>query len=222
MTRCRPREWHKRQERPALVAPHSSNVCARNLRLGLRLRHCSRAARRRRSISRASKASAHCAYAAGTWQSMAAHRLWWLVCHRQCCQSLTCVLEPQQAAAAAAVAACCCLIQSSQRRSEACRNRVVLSLLRLSAFKPIDRSWMVARVSLRRVQLATCDDVGRARARVLWSKQREKGGSDDCHKTSDLAHPGLDLVSVGSQAFEPPTLTHALGTSHSVLSFIRL
>ena len=70
MTRCRPREWHKRQERPALVAPHSSNVCARNLRLGLRLRHCSRAARRRRSISRASKASAHCAYAAGTWQSM--------------------------------------------------------------------------------------------------------------------------------------------------------
>ena len=100
MTRCRPREWHKRQERPALVAPHSSNVCARNLRLGLRLRHCSRAARRRRSISRASKASAHCAYAAGTWQSMAAHRLWRLVCHRQCCQSLTCVLEPQQAAAA--------------------------------------------------------------------------------------------------------------------------
>ena len=123
VTRCRPREWHKRQERTALVAPHSSNVCARNLRLGLRLRHSSRAARRRRSISRASKASAHCAYAAGTWQSMAAHRLWRLVCHRQCCQSLTCVLEPQQAAAAAAAAACCCLIQSSQRRSEACRTR---------------------------------------------------------------------------------------------------
>ena len=195
VTRCRPREWHKRQERPALVAPHSSNVCARNLRFGLRLRHCSRAARRRRSISRASKASAHCAYAAATWQSMAAHRLWRLVCHRQCCQSLTCVLEPQQAAAAAAVAACCCLIQSSQRRSEAYRNRVVLSLLKLSAFKPIDRSWMVARVSLRRVQLATCDDMGRACARVLWSKQREKGGSDAiCHKTSDLPHPGLDLV----------------------------
>ena len=57
MTRCRPREWHKRQERPALVAPHSSNVCARNLRLGLRLRHCSRAARRLRSISRASNAT---------------------------------------------------------------------------------------------------------------------------------------------------------------------
>ena len=59
MTRCRPREWHKRQERPALVAPHSSNVCARNLRLGLRLRHCSRAARRRRSISRAHPMRAH-------------------------------------------------------------------------------------------------------------------------------------------------------------------
>ena len=178
MTRCRPREWHKRQERPALVAPHSSNVCAPNLRLGLRLRHCSRAARRRRSISRASKASAHCAYAAGTWQSMAAHRLWRLVCHRQCCQSLTCVLEPQQAAAAAAVAACCCLIQSSQRRSEAYRNRVVLSLLRLSAFKPIDRSWMVPRVSLRRGVLAMA-----GLRSVRWraeraTKQRENHGSD--------------------------------------------
>ena len=152
VTRCRPREWHKRQERPALVAPHSSNACARNLRLSLRLRHCSRAARRRRSISRASKASAHCAYAAGTWQSMAAHRLWWLVCHRQCCQSLTCVLEPQQAAAASSSSSLLLPHKSSQRRSEACRNRVVLSLLRLSAFKPIDRSWMVARVSLRLVQ----------------------------------------------------------------------
>ena len=62
------------------------------------------------------------------------------------------VTEPQQAAAAAAAAACwcCCLIQLSQRRSEGCRNRVVLSLLRLSAFKPINRSWMVPRVSLRR------------------------------------------------------------------------
>ena len=87
-------------------------------------------------------------------------------------------------------AGCCCRSssslllphKSSQRRSEACRNRVVLSLLRLSAFKPIDRSWMVARVSLRRVQLATCDDMGRACARVLWSKQRDKGVSDAiCH-----------------------------------------
>ena len=126
---------------------------------------------------------------------MAAHRLWWLVCHRQCCQSLTCVLEPQQAAAASSSSSLLLPHKSSQRRSEACRNRVVLSLLRLSAFKPIDRSWMVARVSLRRVQLATCDDMGRAGARVLWSKQHEKRGSDDCHKTSDLAHPGLDLVS---------------------------
>ena len=40
----------------------------------------------------------------------------------------------------AAAGCCCCLIQSSQRRSEACRIRVVLSLLRLSAFEPIDRS----------------------------------------------------------------------------------
>ena len=100
VTRCKPREWHQRQERRALAAPRSCTECARSVCHGHRLRHCSRAARRRRSISRASKASAHCAYAAGTWQSMAAHRLWWLVCHRQCCQSLTCVLEPQQAAAA--------------------------------------------------------------------------------------------------------------------------
>jgi len=35
---------------------------------------------------------------------------------------------------------CCCLIQSSQRCSEACRIRAVLSLLRLSAFEPVDRS----------------------------------------------------------------------------------
>ena len=195
VTRCRPREWHKRQERPALVAPHSSNVCAPNLRLGLRLRHCSRAARRRRSISRASKASAHCAYAAATWQSMAAHRLWRLVCHRQCCQSLTCVLEPQQAAAAAAVAACCCLIQSSQRRSEACRNRVVLSLLRLRSFKPIDRSWMVARVLLRRVQLATCDDVGRARVRAPFGQNNEKKADLTIVTKRQIpsSHPSLGL-----------------------------
>ena len=99
----------------------SCTECARSVCHGHRLRHCSRAARRRRSISRASKASAHCAYAAGTWQSMAAHRLWRLVCHRQCCQSLTCVLEPQQAAAAAAAAACCCLISQASgaaRRAE--------------------------------------------------------------------------------------------------------
>ena len=152
MTRCKPREWHQRQERRALAAPRSCTECARSVCHGHRLRHCSRAARRRRSISRASKASAHCAYAAGTWQSMAAHRLWRLVCHRQCCQSLTCVLEPQQAAAAAAAVACCCLIQSSQRRSEACRIRAVWYLLRLSAFRPGDRSWMVRWSSLSSIE----------------------------------------------------------------------
>ena len=119
--------------------------------------------------------------AAGRWQCTTAHRLWRLVCHRQCCQSLTCVLEPQQAAAAACSSSLLLPHKSSQRRSEACRNRVVLSLLRLSAFKPIDRSWTVPRVSLRRGVLATCDDMGRAGARALWSKRREKGGSDDCH-----------------------------------------
>ena len=92
--------------------------------------------------------------AAGRWQCTAAHRLWRLECPRQQCWSLTCVLGPQQTAAVAAAAACCCLIQSSQRCSEACRIRAVLSLLRLSAFEPVDRSWMVPRVSLRRGVLA--------------------------------------------------------------------
>ena len=100
VTRCKPREWHQRQERPALVLLTAPTrvlpIYAAASACGIAL--C--AARRRKSISRASNASAHCAYAAGMWQSMAAHRLWWLVCHRQCCQSLTCVLEPQQAAAA--------------------------------------------------------------------------------------------------------------------------
>ena len=127
--------------------------------------------------------------AAGRWQCTAAHRLWRLDCPRQQCWSLTCVLGPQQTAAVATAAACCCLIQSSQRCSEACRIRAVLSLLRLSAFEPIDRSWMVPRVSLRRGVLAMA-----GRPSVRWraeraTKQREKHGSDDCHRTSDLAPP---------------------------------
>ena len=41
--RCKPREWHQRGEAGTNCsrAPHSSNACARNLRRGLRLRHCS-------------------------------------------------------------------------------------------------------------------------------------------------------------------------------------
>ena len=72
-------------------------------------------------------------------------------------------------------AGCCCW------RSEACRNRVVLSLLRLSAFKPIDRSWMVARVSLRRMlpAMAGLRSVRWRAERV--TKRRENHGSDGCH-----------------------------------------
>ena len=70
---------------------------------------------------------------------------------RQQCWSLTCVLGPQQTAAVAAAAACCCLIQSSQRCSEACRIRAVWYLLRLSAFRPGDRSWMVRWTSPRQL-----------------------------------------------------------------------
>ena len=53
------REWHQRQERRALAAPRSCTECARSVCHGHRLRHCSRAARRRRSISRAHPMRAH-------------------------------------------------------------------------------------------------------------------------------------------------------------------
>ena len=59
MTRYKPREWHQRQERRALAAPRSCTECARSVCHGRRLRHCSRAARRRRSISRAHPMRAH-------------------------------------------------------------------------------------------------------------------------------------------------------------------
>ena len=121
-----------------------------------------------------------------------------LECPRQQCWSLTCVLGPQQTAAVATAAACCCLIQSSQRCSEACRIRAVLSLLRLSAFEPVDRSWMVPRVSLRRGVLAMA-----GRPSVRWraeraTKQREKHGSDamsqNVRSGSPRAGPSLQKV----------------------------
>ena len=91
------------------------------------------------------------------------------------------------------------MIQSSQRRSEACRICVVLFLLRLSAFEPFDRSWMVPRVSLRRGVLAMA-----GLRSVRWraeraTKQREKHGSDDCHRTSDLAPPRAGPSPPGDQ-----------------------
>ena len=55
----KPREWHQRQERRALAAPRSCTECARSVCYGRRLQHCSRAARRRRSISRAHPMRAH-------------------------------------------------------------------------------------------------------------------------------------------------------------------
>ena len=101
MTRYKPREWHQRQERRALAAPRSCTKCARSVCHGHCLRHCSRAARRCRSISRAHPMRAHMCVAAGRWQCTAAHRLWRLECPRQQCWSLTCVLGPQQTAAVA-------------------------------------------------------------------------------------------------------------------------
>ena len=132
--------------------------------------------------------------AAGRWQCTAAHRLWRLECPRQQCWSLTCVLGPQQTAAVATAAACCCLIQSSQRCSEACRIRAVWYLLRLSAFRPGDRSWMVRWSSASSIEPSMA-----GRRSVRWraercTARRENTDLTRCHKTSDLAHPGLDLV----------------------------
>ena len=81
----------------------------------------------------------------------------------------------------ATAAACCCLIQSSQRCSEACRIRVVLSLLRLSAFRPGDRSWMVRWSSASSIEPSMA-----GRRSVRWRAERctarpKKHGSDDCH-----------------------------------------
>ena len=118
--------------------------------------------------------------AAGRWQCTAAHRLWRLDCPRQQCWSLTCVLGPQQTAAVATAAACCCLIQSSQRCSEACRIRAVWYLLRLSAFRPGDRSWMVRWSSASSIEPSMA-----GRRSVRWRAERctarpKKHGSDDC------------------------------------------
>ena len=206
MTRYKPREWHQRQERRALAAPRSCTKCARSVCHGRRLRHCSRAARRRRSISRAHPMRAHMCVAAGRWQCTAAHRLWRLECPRQQCWSLTCVLGPQQTAAVATAAACCCLIQSSQRCSEACRIRAVWYLLRLSAFRPGDRSWMV--------RWSSASSIGPSmagRRSVRWraercTARRENTDLTRCHKTSDLAHPGLDLVPVSYTHLTLPTI----------------
>ena len=106
MTRCKPREWHQRQERRALAAPRSCTECARSVCHGHRLRHCSRAARRRRSISRAHPMRAHMCVAAGRWQCTAAHRLWRLECPRQQCML---VINLRIGAAAD----CCCGNSSS-------------------------------------------------------------------------------------------------------------
>ena len=136
--------------------------------------------------------------AAGRWQCTAAHRLWRLECPRQQCWSLTCVLGPQQAAAVAAAAACCCLIQSSQRCSEACRIRAVWYLLRLSAFRPGDRSWMVRWSSLRPELHRTIH--GRTVERDVVSgemyRKTKKHGSDACLLYGPFpanAHPPLGV-----------------------------
>ena len=89
--------------------------------------------------------------------------------------------------AVATAAACCCLIQSSQRCSEACRIRAVWYLLRLSAFRLGDRSWMV--------RWSSASSIGPSmagRRSVRWRAERctarpKKHGSDDCHRASASA-----------------------------------
>ena len=144
VTRCKPREWHQRQERRALAAPRSCTECARSVCHGHRLRHCSRAARRRRSISRAHPMRAHIVRSRG---QVAVHSRTPAVAARMPPAAMLVINlrigAAAETAAVATAAACCCLIQSSQRCSEACRIRAVWYLLRLSAFRPGDRSWMV-------------------------------------------------------------------------------
>ena len=143
VTRCKPREWHQRQERRALAAPRSCTECARSVCHGHRLRHCSRAARRRRSISRAHPMRAHIVRSRG---QVAVHGRTPAVAAR-----MPPAVVPVINLRIGTAAGCCCRSssslllphKSSQRRSEACRIRAVWYLLRLSAFRPGDRSWMV-------------------------------------------------------------------------------
>ena len=180
MTRYKPREWHQRQERRALAAPRSCTECARSVCHGHRLRHCSRAARRRRSISRAHPMRAHIVRSRG---QVAVHGRTPAVAARMP-PAVMLVINLRIGAAAD----CCCGNSSSLLLPDsvkpavqrgACRIRAVLSLLRLSAFEPVDRSWMVPRVSLRRGVLAMA-----GLRSVRWraeraTKQREKHRPDD-------------------------------------------
>ena len=86
----------------------------------------------------------------------------------------------------AAAAACCCLIQSSQRCSEACRIRAVWYLLRLSAFRLGDRSWMVRWSSPSSIGPSMA-----GRRSVRWraercTARREKHGSDAMSGSSGI------------------------------------
>ena len=185
MTRYKPREWHQRQERRALAAPRSCTECARSVCHSRRLRHCSRAARRRRSISRAHPMRAHIVRSRG---QVAVHGRTPAVAARMPPAVMLVINLRIEAAAdccCAAAAACCCLIQSSQRCSEACRIRAVWYLLRLSAFRPGDRSWMVRWSSASSIEPSMA-----GRRSVRWRAERctarpKKHGSDDC-QTSDL------------------------------------
>ena len=190
MTRYKPREWHQRQERRALAAPRSCTKCARSVCHGRRLRHCSRAARRRRSISRAHPMRAHIVRSR---RQVAVHGRTPAVAARMPPAVLLVINLRIRAAAD-----CCCGSSSSSLLPDSVKpaaQRGVQNLrgfvppLRLSAFEPFDRSWMVPRVSLRRGVLAMA-----GLRSVRWraeraTKQREKHGSDDCHRTSDLAPP---------------------------------
>ena len=104
----------------------------------------------------------------------------------------------------AAAAACCCLIQSSQRCSEACRIRAVWYLLRLSAFRPGDRSWMVRWSSPSSIGPSMA-----GRRSVRWRAERctarpKKHGLDECN---DIApHGGRAApLAAGARLIAAPT-----------------
>ena len=187
--------------------------CARSVCHGHCLRHCSRAARRCRSISRAHPMRAHIVRSRG---QVAVHSRTPAVAARMPPAAML-VINLRIGAAAD----CCCGNSSSLLLPDSVKpavqrgvqnSRGLLSLLRLSAFEPVDRSWMVPRVSLRRGVLAMA-----GLRSVRWraeraTKQRENQGSDGCHKTSDLAHPGLDLVrqspSTVAHTQKPQSMVH--------------
>ena len=187
VTRCKPREWHQRQERRALAAPRSCTECARSVCHGHRLRHCSRAARRRRSISRAHPMRAHIVRSRG---QVAVHgRTPAVAAHMP--PAVLLVIDLRIGTAAG----CCCCSSSSlllphsvkpaaQRGVQKSRGFVAPEAERIQAHRPeLDGCTRLTETRatghVRRRGTGTC-------ARPLVKTTRKRRILRDCHKTSAL------------------------------------